>query len=725
MDDSISDSLPDSSTQDFVPLLDDPLVEHGSAAGGGPDVPVGDVCQLSGISSQQKLGNDIQKIEEVLGRGLPNDDARKQLFDELNQIRESLKERGFLQKIADSYRKPLHDVSERLLLPKIKEVLRAPQNMDEKFENNLKYCLNALMSATNYYIKLLFKSFYNDSKIRVLFGSACTIIELQVAYSALCYILNNATFVLSVGSMPDIRALSVTFTAAYSAMNEVNIIAFLTSYGYTSEQAKAIYATIAAVSIEQGKFILKGIFLRGVNRFENEENPGGAAAAPQEHPQERPPSFLQFITEPSRLFGRVMKAVPLPKLHLMIGEPGAAVSAVAVDKFQRFVGVVEDTVLRQLRMAFPDDADAVLVDILFNLLLGLDDEDYNDEDKFNIKLGFFIQKLKDCLKAKYGGMTDEQFQELCKENLPGLNKGLTEDIILRIYGPREELPPSQETLAPDSQQQDPGEPPFKTKVLEVFKTATLRVWEHFTCFLGAITPEQVARPRPIEVSELEHPVLKLNNYIEELKRENPGLNNDKLDRCFDSFKRTIHIKTTRQGKVYVTTENPENPNDFGGACKDLYKTVKEISVTVKDAKNKLATFFEMCFTVGYIVCNISSDLVLPIPFGGNSVGASTAMADTYMNMIIEAQEKMIRQQQAAAAGEQVEADAAPAGAARAGAAGGDYEMNQGGGKSRSKSRKNTKRTRRYSKGRKSSKAAKKTQQRRSSRYRRSSRKGRK
>ena len=47
-----------------------------------------------------------------------------------------------------------------------------------------------------------------------------------------------------------------------------------------------------------------------------------------------------------------------------------------------------------------------------------------------------------------------------------------------------------------------------------------------------------------------------------------------------------------------------------------------------------------------------------------------------------------------------------------------------GGKSRSKSRKNTKRTRR-NKGRKSSKAAKKTQQRRSSRYRRSSRKGRK
>ena len=47
------------------------------------------------------------------------------------------------------------------------------------------------------------------------------------------------------------------------------------------------------------------------------------------------------------------------------------------------------------------------------------------------------------------------------------------------------------------------------------------------------------------------------------------------------------------------------------------------------------------------------------------------------------------------------------------------------GRGGSKSRKNTKRTRRHSKGRKSSKAAKKTQQRRSSRYRRSSRKGRK
>jgi hypothetical protein len=49
----------------------------------------------------------------------------------------------------------------------------------------------------------------------------------------------------------------------------------------------------------------------------------------------------------------------------------------------------------------------------------------------------------------------------------------------------------------------------------------------------------------------------------------------------------------------------------------------------------------------------------------------------------------------------------------------------GTGSGGSKSRKNTKRTRRHSKGRKSSKSAKKTQQRRSSRYRRSSRKGRK
>jgi hypothetical protein len=663
-----------------------------------------------GIRTQQKLGDDIQKIERVLGGGLlPDDDSRRQLFAELRQIRESLETPSFLKKIADSYRKPLQDVSERLLLPKIKIVLRASQQMDVIFENNLKECLNALMSATNYYIKVLFKSFYNNSKIRVLFGSACTIIELQVAYSALCYILNNATFALTVGFIPDVRALSATFAAAYNGLTQVNVIAFLTSYGYTPEAAAAIYATIAAVSLEQGKFILKGIFLRGVNRFENKENPGAGGAAAAAQPP--PPSFLQFITNPSSLFRMVKGVIPLPKLHLMIGEPGAAVSAVAVDKFQRFIGNVDGAVLEQLRTAFPDNADDVLVDILFKLLLGLDDEDYDDKDKFDIKLGFFIQKLKECIKGKYKEITDEDFHRLCGENLPGLNRGLTEDIISIIYGPHEPMSDSLDVQA-GSQQRDPGEPSFKTKALEVFKTSSLRIWEHFTCFLGAIIPdESVASPRQqIEVSELEHPVLKLNNYIEELKKTNPELNkDDKLDRCFESFKRTIHIKTTSQGKVlYVTTEipNPEKPNDFGGACKDLYLTAKNIGGEAEDTLNE---FFEMCFTVGYIVCNISSDLVLPIPFGGNSVGASTAMADRYMNMLIEAHEKMIRQQQAAAAGEEVDT----------------YDMSGlGGGKSRRKSRKNTKRTRR-NKGRQSSKIAKKTQQRRSSRYRRSSRKGRK
>jgi hypothetical protein len=85
-----------------------------------------------------------------------------------------------------------------------------------------------------------------------------------------------------------------------------------------------------------------------------------------------------------------------------------------------------------------------------------------------------------------------------------------------------------------------------------------------------------------------------------------------------------------------------------------------------------------------------------------------------------------------------DAAAAAAAAAAPAAASGVMEVGEegakgarrGGGnlsskKSGSKSRKNTKRTRRHSKGRKPSKAAKKTKQRRSSRHRRSSRKGRK
>ena len=65
------------------------------------------------------------------------------------------------------------------------------------------------------------------------------------------------------------------------------------------------------------------------------------------------------------------------------------------------------------------------------------------------------------------------------------------------------------------------------------------------------------------------------------------------------------------------------------------------------------------------------------------------------------------------------------GAAADGMGGAAADGMGGAGHGGSKSRKNTKRTRRHSKGRKSSKAAKKTKQRRSSRHRRSSRKGRK
>jgi hypothetical protein len=737
-----------------------------AAAGGG----AGAFCALSGISTQQKLDEDIVKLQEVLSRGGGGGDAEKRLFEELNQIRQDLKKPSFLKTIENIYKKPLQNVIQRLLLQKIKTLLKAPLVMDGKFELSLKDCLSQLISATNYYIKLLFKSFYNNSKFRFLFGSGCTIIEFQVAYSALCYFLDNATFALTAGFVPNVRTLTTAFTTAYNSMTKATIETFLQSYGYTPEAATAIVATIMAVSAEQGKFILKGIFLKGVERFENRENHPAAAAA-----QPPPPSFLQFMNDPGSFFKKVVGAIPLPKLHLLIGAPDAAVSAQAAHTFERFVGYADDATIAQLRLAFPDEVDDVLIDILFKLLLGLSDEDYKDMDKFDIKYWFFNQKLKECLRDKYPELSDEEFNTLCSQQLPKLMRGITEEIMLRIYGSSPELSDSQKVEPSHSQPKDPGDLSLMAKLVEVFKNTTTSVWTHFNCFLGVITPEAAARPRPIMVSELEHPILELNKYIKELKSNNRDNEHfcTALDKCFESFKRTIHITTNKGEKVYVTvySKDPNKDTGFGAACKDLYAVVRGMGEGVL---NQVSTFFEMCFTVGYIVCNVSSDLVLPIPFGGNSVGASMGMADLYMNHIIDAQQIMIFQQRAAADDKEIIPDGAGAPAPVFGAGGGGapafgapvfgagapapvfgagggapafgdpaFGAGDGGGaatfasnaaadvmsssssKGGSKSRKNTKRTRRHSKGRKSSKAAKKTQQRRSSRHRRSSRKGRK
>jgi hypothetical protein len=140
---------------------------------------------------------------------------------------------------------------------------------------------------------------------------------------------------------------------------------------------------------------------------------------------------------------------------------------------------------------------------------------------------------------------------------------------------------------------------------------------------------------------------------------------------------------------------------------------------------------------GAVLAPVDKDVADQI---SNGVGSATDAIDIVL--VPQVLNELAQQQDvaeagaAAAAPQQQQAAAADGAAADAVAAQQEFEAaaqlqrglergnRDGGGKSRSKSRKNTKRTRR-NKGRKSSKAAKKTQQRRSSRYRRSSRKGRK
>jgi len=610
-----------------------------AAAAGGVLDDVSDIydCRTTGLNTQQELTRQLNLLHQAIEENplnQANDEARKQLFTELSALRESLSTPTFFQTIANKYSEPVKRTVIRLIAEKVKRLLR-PLNRDRDdpvFDRFLIDCLMEMISVTNYYFRLLFKSFFNNSVIRLLFGAGCSIIELEMAYYTLRYILNGGLYVISGGFIGNVGDLSRLFSRAYQICSQTEIIAFLVYYGYSEQQAASIYSAIEKMSVEQRKFVLKGIFARSIRRIENKEGVGnGPAAAPA-------PSFTDFLHNPALFFNNLPAAIPRPKFHLLIGDPAQSMEAAAGDGIEWFAGKVDETILAQLRLAFPDKSDEILADTLFTLFLDL--KGPFTKEKYDLNLYNFIQKLKKCLMGKYT-MTEQQFHVFCQENYPGLNDGVTEGVIGAVYGQKVTVSDSLEALASNTPRPDPGTPGLRTKFGVGARGFIKCICDTWQTFLGGVVPEKAAPLKAIDYSKLEHPLFLLVQHIDLLKKERPE-SEAALDKCFEIFKRNMCIDVVDKQKVLSTGIYRDEGDDWGAACRDLYSTIGRIGTFSKDS---LKTLFELFFQLGFMVCDERVELALPAPFGGNSFAAASTMGDKYVGNLAQVLATMVRQQQ--------------------------------------------------------------------------------
>ena len=634
----------------------------GAGAGGGGDAAAGGVlddgdiydCNTTGLNTQRDLTDQLDRLHRAIAANPQNEAdavAREQLFTELSALRESLRAPTFFQKIADKYSEPVKRTVIRLIAEKVKGLLNPQNRNDPDFDRFLIDCLMEMISATNYYLRLLFKSFFNNSAIRLLFGAGCSIIELEIAYYTLRYILNGGLYVISGGFVGNVRDLSRLFSQAYQICSQTEIIAFLLYYGYSPEQAASIYSAIEKMSVEQKKFILKGIFARSIYRIENKEGVQGVQGGPPPPP---PPSFTDFLRNPALFFTSMPGMIPRPRIHLLIGDPAQSMEAAAANGIEWFVGKVDETIMVQLRLAFPDKPDEILADTLFTLFLDL--KGPFTKEKYDLNLYNFIQKLKKCLMGKYDKMTEQQFHAFCQENYPGLNVGVTEGVIVAVYGQKVAVNDSLEALASNTPRPDPGSPGLQTSFRVGARGFIECICEAWQTFLGGVVPEDAAPPKEIDYSKLEHPLLLLVQHIDLLKKERPD-SAAALDKCFKIFKRNMCIDVVNDQIVLSTTGiHRDDSDDWGAACRDLYSTMRRIGTF---SMNSLTTLFVLFFQLGSMVCDERVEIALPFPFGGNSFAAASTMGDKYVGNLAQVLATMVRQQQDVSMGKQPEVSEQP------------------------------------------------------------------
>lgn len=675
--------------------------------------------EVSLVFVQQQINDFNTKLKQARAPGVGLNPADKRLKDELQSLRERLRKPTFFQEMNTAFREPLQREFLTRVYPELKRRFgfNDGHGIDSTtFDTRLQECLLEMLSARQFYTELGFLAFFKRSFFRLFAGVGCTYFEAEFAFTIASSIINNALFTATLG-YADMSTIIGALNNAYQSCSKENIITFLTSLGVEPAAASQIFDKIKDFSKEQTKFVLKCLFLkRFVGGITRAEHPNAA-----QHPQRQRPTFFQMISNPSDLLA-YLRSIGPSGVTGIAGAPQLSLSGRAITSFREIMDSVYPGITAQLNTVFPDTADDEIKMILFKLLLNLNDD--STEEDFLMKLALLKSALYGRVEDKYidQGRRPQSFHELCTRVCPGLVGGLTQDTVERIYGPK--LESSQESnmgVAGDSVKSTLSKAELSegtiSRAMSALREFPSTVADHAKkwfegWFETPTKPDKII----IKTSFRGDATLEFMRACNAIKKRIDRKYHKSIDAVLSAFKNTVHFDEKGNLTLSGETDYDAEVKKFAVNMDLLKKIARQYEGTKQNIKENirklLDTFQKAAYQQADDYCQLLSSI--SVPFGGNSLAALNG-GESVIKRITTALEVMI--QSSARAIHEIE-DPDDVGDS-------DDEGDPGlGGRSRSRKRSVSKRTRRKGVAKKQKSKKNKRQSRRKVR-RASSRKSRK
>jgi hypothetical protein len=602
--------------------------------------------EVSTVFVQQQIDELQARLEQAgtagaAGVGL--NQANQQLKDELQFLRNSLRQPTFFDDMKKTFEEPLKREVITRVYPQLQRrfEFNNTHGVDSTtFDTHLQECLLDMLSARQFYTQLGFLAFFKRNLFRLFAGVACTYFEAAFAFTIASSIINNALFTVSAGYVPDMGTIIGALNNAYQSCTQKNVILLLTSMGVSAENASQIFEKMKDLTMEQTKFVLKCLFLkRVVGGIRSAEHPNSARAAQGQHP-----TFFQLISDPS-LFLTYLKSIGPPGIHGIVGEPTSSLRVRAITSFREFMDSLYPGIIAQLTTVFPDTADDQIKKLLFDLLLNLNDD--STEDETLIKLALLQSELYRCVEEKYmkkNGMTPLNFHKLCKKVCPGLLGGLTQQTVERIYGVRTPVS-SQDTTGAVASDSVPSLDVGSRESSASHVMSTLRkfpslVAQHARDWFGGWFPERTTKPDKIIKKtsfrgDATHQFLKAGNAI---KNKIDKKYHRNIDAVINAFKNTVAYDENGNLRVSEPTDYDKEVKLFAENIQVLKIMVTRYEDTKKNIRMLLRKFQKAAYQqVDDDYRRLSS---ISVPFGGNSLATLNA-TETVIKRMTDALESMI------------------------------------------------------------------------------------
>lgn len=599
--------------------------------------------EVSLVFVQQQIDNFNTKLEQARAPGVGLNPADKQLKDELQSLRDRLRKPTFFEEMNTAFREPLQREFLTRVYPELQSRFQYSDRHGDSttFDRCLQECLLEMLSARQFYTELGFLAFFKRSFFRLFAGVGCTYFEAEFALTIASSIINNALFTATLGYVPDMRTIIGALNTAYQSCEPENIKTFLSSLGVDPAAASQIFDKIKDFSKEQTKFVLKCLFLkRVVGGITGAERPNAA------QPPQRPlPTFFQMISNPSDLLA-YLRSIGPSGVTGIAGAHQLSLSGRAITSFREIMGSVYPDITAQLNTVFPDTADDEIKMILFNLLLNLNDD--STEEDISIKLAVLKSTLYGCVEAKYKvnnhNMDSTEFRTLCTMVCPGLVGGLTQDTVERIYGPK--LESSQESyiaVAGDSVKSTLSKAELSegaiSRAMSALREFPSTVADHAKKWFGGWF-ETPTKPDEIIIKtsfrgDATLEFIKACNDI--IKKNTKKSYRDSIDTVLNAFKNTVHYDEKGNLRLSEDTDYEIELKKFND-CMKLLNEIKTVPKQAQEILEILRKFQNAAWEQYSDYCDLLSST--SIPFGGNSLAMLSAtetvierMTDTLKSMI--------------------------------------------------------------------------------------------